>query len=74
MTKRTESKCPTCSRKGGRKAPVPKRRRKDVRKRPYGTKGTNPYCHSCDMDYTYNVSKTSERMKAKRKIKEDINE
>lgn len=55
--KRTNSKCPTCA---GRK--------KSKRKLPYGHKGTNPFCSSCDCDYTYDISKSSERNKVKQEI------
>lgn len=59
--KKYNSKCQTCS---GNPKKHPKR--------PYGSKGTNPYCRVCDRDYVYDVSKTSFRMKNKRLIKKEI--
>ena len=61
--KRYESKCPTCS--GNYKKNTP---------RPYGAKGTNPYCYRCDRDYVYSVSKSSERHKARKSIKKQIDD
>lgn len=58
-----ESKCPTCS-----------GQYKSRTKRPYGAKGTNPYCSTCDVDYTYSVSKKSERNKAKKDINKQLEE
>lgn len=57
--KRLNSKCQTCKGQKARKKAPPK---------PYGTTGTNQYCHKCDMDYTYNVSKSSIRRKVKKEI------
>jgi hypothetical protein len=55
----------TCSGQLSRKKAPPK---------PYGAKGTNPYCGKCDRDYRYDVSKSSERRKAKSDILREINE
>lgn len=38
------------------------------KRKPYGTKGTNPYCWPHDQHMTYTVSKGSERQRAKREI------
>lgn len=61
--KKYSSKCPTCN--GNPKKHTP---------RPYGAKGTNPYCNNCDKDYVYSVSKSSERRKAKKLIKKQLDE
>jgi hypothetical protein len=45
---------------------------KSPKKKPYGTKGTNPYCNSHDCHSTYGVSKSSERQKAKIAIKKEL--
>jgi len=48
------------------------RGREDCRKpkhMPYGTTGTNPFCHPHDSCMTYDVSKRAERRKAKEAIK-----
>jgi hypothetical protein len=63
MKRKHSSKCLTCS---GQLA------RKKSPSKPYGTKGTNPYCYKCDMDYVYDVSKSSERMKSKKKIRREL--
>lgn len=42
--------------------------------KPYGTKGTNPYCTVHDCHSNYSVSKSSERQKAKKTIKNEQNE
>lgn len=65
MTKKGYSKCQTCS---GQLA------RKKAPKRPYGANGTNPWCHSCDMDYNYKVSKSGARKKAQQQIKKELGE
>lgn len=61
--KKFNSKCQTCSGQGAKKKAPP---------RPYGSKGTNPYCMKCDVDYVYDVSKTSARMKSKREIYKEL--
>lgn len=63
MKRKYSSKCKTCSRQFARK---------NHPRRPYGTTGTNPYCHYCDRDYTYDVSKSSERQRAKKDIKKQV--
>jgi hypothetical protein len=40
--------------------------------KPYGTKGTDPYCRPHDMCMVYSVSKKSIRFKAKQEIKKEI--
>lgn len=65
MSKNTSGKCLTCRGQLSRKKSPPK---------PYGTTGTNPYCGKCDVDYRYDVSKSSERRKAKNNIKKQIDE
>ena len=63
MKRKHCSKCPTCSGQLASNKHTP---------RPYGAKGTNPYCGRCDRDYVYDVSKTSERMKSKEQIRKEI--
>jgi hypothetical protein len=63
MKRKYTSKCKTCS---GQLS------RKNHPRKPYGTTGTNPYCPSCDRDYTYSVSKSGVRQKAKKNIKKEL--
>ena len=42
--------------------------------KPYGTKGTEPYCLPHDQCRVYAVSKKSVRSKAKREIKKELKE
>lgn len=37
--------------------------------KPYGRKGTNPYCNAHDQHMNYNVNKKTERQKSKLQIK-----
>lgn len=41
---------------------------KKPKRKPYGTKGTDPYCRPHDCHMVYTVSKKGERAKAKREI------
>jgi hypothetical protein len=55
---------------------MPKRRHEskcdhEPKRRPYGTKGTNPYCTAHDCHTNYSVSKKAERHKAKLEIKRE---
>lgn len=42
--------------------------------KPYGTKGTNPYCDPHDQCQVYTVSKKAERSKAKKEISKELRE
>jgi hypothetical protein len=44
---------------------------KNQKRKPYGTKGTDPYCRPHDQCMVYVASKKSERAKARKKIREE---